>query len=143
MKERLLFAALGGHYNGQRAAIIMQDHCLPIACSHKSYEKDPTVDSSPVAEYGFRACWQAYLNAEEFFEYLGIDAILEGNPSTKPTGWHPEGLYVYEVSYEEGLVAPDSDDDWSHLEGGTLRRPTAAELEPLTQGLAPWGGVVL
>jgi hypothetical protein len=37
MKEKLLFAALGGSYKGQHAAIVMQDHCLPIACSQKSY----------------------------------------------------------------------------------------------------------
>jgi len=138
IKEKLLFAALGGSYKGQQAAIIMQDHCLPIACSHKSYG-----DNRAVAEFGLHACWEAHCNAEEFFAHLGIESIRDPSPSTKPNGWRPEGLYVYEVSYDESAVNPDADDEWPHLEGGHLRRPTADELEPLTLGFAPWGGVVL
>lgn len=138
MKEKLLFAALGGSYKGQQAAIIMQDHCLPIACSHKSYG-----NNRAVSEFGLHACWEALTNVEEFFEYLGIEGIRDPSPTTKPNGWRPEGLYVYEVEYDETAVDVDADDDWSHLEGGRLRRPTVEELEPLTRGFAPWGGVVL
>ena len=138
MKEKLLFAALGGSYEGQQAAIIMQDSCLPIACSCKSYG-----DNRAVAEYGIHACWEAHTNVEEFFEHLGIEAVQDPSPATKPNGWRTEGLYVYEVSYDESAVNPDADDEWEHLEGGYLRRPTIEELEPLTQGFAPWNGVVL
>lgn len=138
MKEKLLFAALGGSYKGQQAAIIMQDHCLPIACSHKSYG-----NNRAVAEFGLHACWEAHANCEEFFEHLGIEGIRDPSPTTKPKGWRPNGLYVYEVEYDEGAVDQDADDDWSHLEGGYLRRPTVEELKPLTEGFAPWEGVVL
>lgn len=139
MKEKLLFAALGGSYAGRRAAIIMQDHCLPIACSHKSYG-----DARATAEFGLHACWEAHTNVEEFFEHLKIEGIKEPNSVVGlPAGWRPEGLYVYEVAYAETEIDGDADDDWCHLAGGTLRRPTADELEPLTLGKAPWGGVVL
>jgi hypothetical protein len=138
VKEKLLFAALGGTYMGQQAAIIMQDHCLPIACSHKSYG-----NNRAVAEFGLHACWEAHTNVEEFFEHLDIEGIRDPSPTTKPNGWRPEGLYVYEVNYDESTVDQEADDDWTHLVGGSLRRPTTEELEPLTQGFAPWGGHVL
>jgi hypothetical protein len=141
MKEKLLFAALGGSYKGQQAAIIMQDHCLPIACSHGSWAGQD--GDRPHAEAGIYALWEATGDAEEFFEHLGIEGIHDPSPATKPNGWRPEGLYVYEVEYDEGVVDQDADDDWSHLEGGHLRRPTLEELAPLTEGFAPWGGVVL
>jgi len=135
----MLFAAHGGQFGGTRAAIIMQDHCLPIACSHWSYGAHRAV-----AAYGLHACWKATGAAEEFFEHLGIEGVREPSSTVGlPDGWRPEGLYVYEVSYDESEVDPAADDDWEHLSGGTLRRPTVEELEPLTRGVAPWEGVVL
>jgi len=140
--EKLLFAALGGSIGDKRAAIIMQDYCLPIACSHRSYD-----EKGPVVEFGIHACWEAHCNVEEFFVHLGIEGIkAPRNLAKLPEGWRPEGLYVYEVSYEESEILPGGDygnDDWSQLENGELRRPTLEELEPLTRGLAPWNGVVL
>jgi len=76
MKEKLLFAAHGGTYKGHRAAIIMQEHCLPIACSHRSI----------VAEVGLHACWEAHADTEEFFAHLCIDGIRDTGPETKPDG---------------------------------------------------------
>lgn len=138
MKEKLLFAAHGGHCCGRHAAIIMQDHCLPIACSRRSFD-----EHGPAVEFGLHACWEATGNAEEFFEYLGIRAVYEPSNTDKlPDGWRPEGLYVYEASYDDD-IEPSEDDDWSHLQEGELRRPTIEELEPLTRGLAPWNGVML
>ena len=138
MKEKLLFVAYGGTYKGKRAAIIMQDHCLPIACSHKSYD-----EKGPLFEFGLHACWEAHSEVEEFFEHLDIEGILDRDPTKKPSGWHPEGLYVYEVDYDEAEIETGEDDNWRHLQGGDLRRPTSEELEPLTRGLPPWDGVVL
>lgn len=139
MKEKLLFAALSGYHMGQDAAVIMSDRCLPIACSHSAVEGI----GIQISLSGFHACWESYADAVEFFNCLGIEAIRAGNEDTKPAGWKPEGLYVYEVSYEEEDVDQDCLEDWSHLMNGKLRRPTIDELEPLTRGLAPWDGLVL
>jgi len=127
--EKLLFAAHGGTNASKRAAIIMHDHCLPIACSYANIG------------FGLFDCWNSITDVETFFELLGIIAIFAPDKSDKlPVGWEPEGLYVYVVTYNERRFQGDG---WAHLKGGTLRRPTIDELEPMTRGLAPWGGVVL
>jgi len=143
MKEKLLFAVHLGLVGDRPAGIIMQNHCLPIAFSHASWEGD---DGRVHAEAGFAACWEATADVEEFFAYLGLSSIENGllRPGSKDV--RPNGMHVYEVEYDEEGVSDDEDDEefwWVHLSGGTLRRPTAEELEPLTRGQAPWGGMVL
>ena len=134
-----MFCAHGGQYDGRRAAIIMQNHCIPIACSHWSYG-----ERRAVAEFGIHACWEACMDVEDFFAHLGIEAVREPSSTVGlPDGWRPEGLYVYEIEYDEAGIDPSADEDWSHLAGGELRRPTIREVKPLTQGLAPWEGTVL
>jgi hypothetical protein len=134
--EKLLFAAHGGIIGDERGAIIMDDHCLPIACSRKAYDK-----KGGSLEGGIHSCWESCCDAEEFFEYLGIAGITgHGCSGVPPKGWKPEGLWVYDVSYDESEI---DFDELSHLRGGSLRRPTVEELRPLAVGLAPWDGVVL
>lgn len=146
IKEKLLFAVHEGSVGSRRAGIIMQDHCLPIACSHGSWASND--GDRPHVEAGICACWEAANDVEEFFAVLGIGPGIEEGPGEanrhRPT---PNGLWVYTVEYDTGTELPDyeglGDDEWPWLAGGTLRRPTAEELEPLTRGQAPWGGVVL
>jgi hypothetical protein len=140
--EKLLFAVHEGSVGNRRAGIIMSEHCLPIACSHGSWKgKDGDL---PHAEAGICACWESLTNAEEFFAALGFGSGIEAGYGS---GERPNGLYVYEVEYDDEGEMPDyedlGDDEWPWLEGGTLRRPTVDELEPLTRGEAPWKGVVL
>lgn len=154
IKEKLLFAVHAGSVSGHRVGIItgdpaidtsMQNHCLPIACSHGSWAgKD---DDRLHAEAGICVCWESLTDVEEFFAALGFGDGIEGGPGATEC---PNGLYVYTVEYDpdatewqEIMVSDDRADEWPWLEGGTLRRPTAEELEPLTRGEAPWGGVVL
>jgi hypothetical protein len=153
--EKLLFAVHRGETAGHKAGIIMQDHCLPIACSHAECGER----NAPVAEQGLAVCWYLYVIAdcEQFFEAIGLTGGIE-SPDPKDT--EPQGLYVYEVDYDDSLIeaykegwigenCEDEQDaevppEWTpHLAGGTLRRPTLDELEPLTRGQAPWGGIVL
>jgi len=129
--EQLLFAVHKGFVSSRPAGIIGSDHCLPIACSHHSWEDNP--DKIPYAEYGFYALWESSLNVEAFFESIYLHNI-EG-------GKNPNGLYVYTVSYDPKEVVDDSE-NWEHLQGGDLRRPTQEELLPLTEDKAPWSGVV-
>jgi len=145
MLEKLLFAVHMGQVSGRPAGIIMAGHCLPIACSHSSYDGH----GAPVAEDGIYACWESTTDADEFFGLGGI-GLGEGikaprRPSVPDhPGVRPSGLYVYEVEYPESSVVEEEDmEDWPWLMGGALRRPTAEELEPLSRGQAPWGGVVL
>ena len=141
--EKLLFAVHQGTYCGHQAGIIMENHCLPLACSHVS-DQSQRWKNAPVAEFGFQALWESVDDVEEFFDlHLGFPGgYLE---SAFETG--PSGLFVYEVEYSTDQVVedadPDDEDYWQHLRGGIERRPTPEELEPLTRGHAPWGGVVL
>ena len=115
--EKLLLVAHGGTYQRDRVAIFMSDHCLPIACSHPSWSR-------------------------EYFQALGFECIRQPENMKKPhKDWKPEGLYVYEVSYEEEDIYDD--ESWEHLKNGNFRRPTIEELEPLTKGLPPWNGIVI
>lgn len=156
INEKLLFVCHMGQVSGRAAGIIMEGHTLPIACSHSSWAgKD---GSLPVAESGIQACWESTTDVEAFFGEEGLNlggGIKAPPPTAKPPparthprrprgfhGWRPSGLYVYEVEYDEGAIDDDSE-WWEHLQGGTLRRPTVEELEPLTRSQAPWGGVVL
>ena len=144
--EKLLFAVHRGISNSSRPiGLIMENHCLPIACSHGSWSGC----GSPYSEVGLYACWEYASGVEHFFQdLLGFGSGIEGGPGTDEK---PNGVYVYEVSYELSSVVKcdDCGDDenesiwWEHLQGGTLRRPTIEELEPLTRGQAPWGGVVI
>jgi len=140
MEEKLLFAVHEGTVGSRRAGIIMEGHCLPIACSHSDWAENPF--HSPFSEYGFSACWHSVSDVEEFFlNCLEMGEGIECGPGSEE---RPSGLYVYEVDYELNKVDFDEDDDsWSWLIGGNLRRPTDKELEPLARGRAPWGGVVL
>jgi len=108
----------------------MNDHCLPIACSHASYVGAGIVN---VAEFGFRALWESITDPEEFFGILNLRSI-------EIPGAMPNGLWVYTVEYDH--TTPDSEDDegWEHLTGGELRRPELSELEPFIHGKAPWDG---
>jgi len=145
--EKLLFAVHEGTVGHNRAGIIMQDHCLPLACSHRSYPGH----GGAASEAGIYACWEATGDVEEFFSALGIGPGIENGPGEANRYIPPpNGLYVYTVEYDpdadewqEIMMSDNRADEWPWLEGGTLRRPTAEELEPLTRGEAPWGGVVL
>jgi hypothetical protein len=55
IREKLLFAVHLGSVNGRKAGNFLEGHCLPIACSHSSWEGD----GLPVAPDGFDALWQA------------------------------------------------------------------------------------
>jgi len=137
IQEKLLFAVHKGSVSGRPAGIIMNDHCLPIACSHCSWDGNP--NGAPYAELGFHSLWESTTNPEEFFDILGLRSI-EGGPGEK----NPNGLWVYEVTYAHATPDPEDDDEsWEHLTGGELRRPTIEELNPLVHGQAPWSGVVL
>ena len=133
IQEKLLFAVHKGTVSGRSAGIIMNDHCLPIACSHVSYDNKK---ESPVAEFGFHALWESTANPEEFFGLLNLSNI-EGGPGEEDLN----GLYVYTVEYEYATPDPEDDEDWEHLTGGDLRRPELPELEPFVYGKAPWDGV--
>ena len=134
--EKLLFAAHGGTIGDEQGAVIMQDHCLPIACSHKTYDEE-----GGDLEGGIHSCWESSDDVEVFFDHLGIDGITRyGCPGIPFKDCKLEGLWVYEASYDESEIDFNY---WSHLKGGALRRPTVEELRPLTEGLAPWDGVVL
>lgn len=133
--EHLLFAVHEGTVSGRAAAILLNDHCLPIACSHSGYRGNKY--GAPVAEFGFHALWESTTNPEEFFGLLhlfNLEAPLEK---------FPNGLWVYTVEYAYETPDPEDDEDWEHLTGGDLRRPKLAELDPLALGAAPWHGVVL
>ena len=133
MKEYLLFAVHRGTVSNRPAGILMQNHCLPLACSHTDW--DGNTEDIPVAIDGFFALWQSVCDVEEFFEALGISSI-EGGPGEK----HPQGLYVYEVKYDP----VDVGDAFDHLCDGVLRRPEIDEVTAFTQsGAAPWNGLVL
>lgn len=135
--ERLLFVVHRGVISGRYGAIIGQNHCLPIACSHSSHVNERIAPKAPIAEAGFHALWEFTMDVEEFFARLGMDGIEHnGDPTVN-------GLYVLEVEYDENEIDMEDEEGWGHLYGGDLRRPTLAELEPLTQGRAPWGGVAL
>jgi hypothetical protein len=123
--EKLLFAVHRGTVAGEPAGIIMEGHCLPLACSHSSWEGT----GAPVAEDGIYALWEATGDVEEFFGELGITHIRQINDFMEPNG-----LLVYEVSYDAEMPL---------LRYGDVRRPTPDELAPLSHGGAPWGGVVL
>jgi hypothetical protein len=88
-----------------------------------------------MAEDGFYSFWEATADVEDFFGALGINHIRQVSEE------NPSGLWVYEVSYDDPDDTNMDDTEW--LCGGSLRRPTVEELEPLTRGEAPWGGVVL
>jgi hypothetical protein len=126
--EKLLFVCHGGSVGNQPAGILIDGHCLPIAFSHDSWVEGDRGEMK--AEDGLMALWESTIDVEDFFETLGI-----GNPEGG-------GLWIYEVSYDEATIDAD-DEDMPWLEGGSLRRPTVEELEPLARGEAPWGGVVL
>lgn len=121
IKEKLLFAV---HLEG--------GYCFPLACSHSSWQNN----GCPESEIGFSALWVfTGRDVEEFFvDYLNL---YEGVGSSEK----PNGLYVYEVEYDDTDIS-DNDESWEWLQGGTLRRPTIEELKPLTRGEAPWKGVV-
>lgn len=125
--EYLLLAAHEGSVGSQRAAIIMRDHCLPIALSHNSEQR----------ESGIHACWESYCDVEDFFGALGIDNICRGMGDADP---QVGGLFVYALRY----VEPAGASDWEHLLGGEIRRPSGVELLRMSRGEAPWeGGLVL
>jgi hypothetical protein len=140
MKEKLLFAVHLGSVGDRLAGIIIQNHCLPIACSHASWAGKN--GDLPYTETGIAACWEATADVEEFFTYLDLASINNGLLRPGDEDVRPNGLHVYEVEYNEESVS-DNEEFWLHLSGGTLRRPTTEELEPLTRGQAPWGGLVL
>jgi len=138
--EKLLLVAHGGTYQRDRVAIFMSDHCLPIACSHPSWSREG--DTKEISEAGLFALWESTSDVEEYFQALGFECIRQPENMKKPhKDWKPEGLYVYEVSYEEEDIYDD--ESWEHLKNGNFRRPTIEELEPLTKGLPPWNGIVI
>jgi len=137
--EHLLFVAHEGSVGSQRAAIIMQGHCLPIAVSHDSER----------SETGIAACWESEAgDVERFFDALGIENVCRGMGDTDPL---VGGVFVYTTEYDPALdyegdpaVEDEDRDGWIHLRGGEIRRPSGVELLRLTQGEPPWeGGVVL
>ena len=134
--EHLLFAVHKGTVSGRPAGVILCNHCLPIACSHCSWEGNPS--GASYAEFGFHALWDSCCDVDEFFEYIFISSI-EGGPGDKS----PNGLWVYTVQYEYATPDPEDDESWEHLTGGELRRPEVSELNPFVHGMAPWSGVVL
>jgi len=134
--EKLLFAVHVGTVGSRLAGIIMQNHCLPIACSHPSWRENG--NDGPTSEAGLHALWEATADVEQFFEGFGQTGGIE-----TMTDERPGGLWVYEVSYHDHEVTDEDDGEWTWLCGGELRRPTLEELEPLTRGEAPWAGVTL
>lgn len=139
INEKLLFACQLGRIGDRLAGVIMDGTCLPIACSHASWAgKDGTL---PYIESGIASAWEATGDIERLFgdDVLGL---MPGIQVIGGTDAKPNGLYVYEVEYDESAIDEDSE-VWEHLQGGTIRRPTTDELEPLTRGQAPWDGVVL
>ncbi len=140
IKERLLFAIHADHFNrefeSRLVGLLMRDTCLPIACSHEW--RTSSDEATMVCEYGFHALWETTAEVALFFEGFGqtwsIDCL----------GDNPGGLWVYEVTYDEDRdVTNDDEGGWHWLCGGTFRRPTFEELEPMTSGRAPWGGITL
>jgi hypothetical protein len=139
--EKLLFVVHKGSVGSHLAGIIMAGHCLPIACSHSTWEGH----GCPTSASGFYALWDSLTDVEEFFlEKIGFgDCIEPGmDRGLGDTDREPNGMYVYEVEYDETAV-DDDDESWEWLQGGMLRRPLIAELEPLAYGKSPWDGVVL
>ena len=147
VNEHLLFVAHEGSVGSQRAAIIMHNHCLPIAVSHSSEQRDD----------GIMACWESSCDVEEFFAAINIVNVCRGMDDTDPL---VSGLFVYAVQYVVPMHGPtrpidmsnedrdeddpENDDGWEHLRGGEIRRPSGVELLRLAQGEPPWdGGVVL
>jgi hypothetical protein len=111
----------------------MAGHCLPIACSHSSWDGY----GAPVADNGIYALWESCGDTEEFFGLLGIRSVSSCDDESS----NPNGLWVYEVTYDDLDTDVDSPDvPW--LEGGKLRRPTIEELRPLAAGKPPWDGLV-
>ena len=133
--EHLLFATHGGIVSGRPAGVLMNDHCLPIACSHHSWKDNP--NKVPFVEYGFHALWESTTNPEEFFGLLNLRSI------EAPLEKYPGGLWVYTVEYDHATPDPEDDEDWEHLTGGELRRPALDEVHPFSFGGRPWNGVVL
>lgn len=131
--EYLLFAVHAATVSNRPAGVLVDDHCLPIACSHASHD---AAGAKETAKFGFHALWESAYNPEEFFGWLNLHNI-------EVPGAMPNGLWVYTVEYEYATPDPEDDEDWEHLTGGELRRPALDELEPFTQGQAPWGGKVL
>lgn len=133
ISEKLLFACQIGTVGGHLSGLVQSGSALPIAVSTK--EED--------APDGLSALWGAYMDVDEFFEALGLNGCIRSGFGVEE---RPGGLYVYEIDYyaeDVATVTIDGPDDWSHLQGGELRRPTVEELEPLTRGKSPWGGEVL
>lgn len=127
--EKLLFATIDGLIIGRaEEGVGFEDRRLPLAvCCHGHIE----------------ACWNARTPPDEFhnpgwfFYCLGIGA------AELPDG---PGLWVYELTHAQGRLPERRDESgsWSHLCGGTLRRPTVEEATRLAAGEAPWpGGVML
>ena len=143
--EKLLFAVHVGSVGSRLAGIIMQNHCLPIACSHPSWRKNGK--DGPTSEAGLHALWEATADVEQFFGGFGQTGGIGEKYYYRytMTDEGPGGLWVYEVSYHDHEVTDIrwSDGEWSWLCGGELRRPTVEEMEPLTRGEAPWAGVTL
>ena len=133
--EKLLFAVHRGTVGDRPAGITMDGYCLPIACSHVSWEKQ----DSPVADQGIDSLWGSCSDTEEFFSLLGINHVRSFD-SLGNALQEPQGLWVYEVTYDDADTEDTLETPW--LEGGELRRPTPEEILPLTEGKAPWGGMV-
>ncbi len=113
IKEKLLFVVHGGTIGDRRAGIIMQDHCLPIACSHRSYPGH----GGAAAEAGICALWESMCEVEAFFAALGIGPGIEAGPGVGGQYNPPNGLYVYTIEYDAGADGgPDyedlADDEW-------------------------------
>ena len=122
MTEKLLFAVHHGTFRGRPAGIIMGNHCLPVAVSHRS----------EVAPNGIHALWDGITDCEEFFGVLRIECIEQTKGET------PGGLFVYETEDYDDDAIDCEDEEWPWLGGGEFRRPTVEELEPLFRGQCQW-----
>jgi len=134
--EKLLLVLHRGTVTSKPAGLFMNNHCLPVACSPPSWRRKGEEGST--SPDGLHALWESTCDVEDFFEKIGQTGGLQtfdGEP--------PNGLWVYEVNFDLSEVTDDCDEEWEWLCGGTFRRPTLSELEPLTVGKPPWNGILL
>ena len=137
LNDQVLFVAHKGIILNKEVALLLTGSCLPIAFSHTSMSQNKVKeeDRIPFAAVGLHALFESDKNIEVFFDELQLYPGLFGIP--------PQGLFVYEVCYDEYDGDGVAFYDWDHLTKGGCRRPTVGELKFIAEGKAPWNGLLL
>jgi hypothetical protein len=143
VKSKLMFAVHEG-----AGGVAKSSSVWPLAMSDRVYSGPP---ESYEELAGFWALWQMPddwradnilrgVAWREFAEcaFDACDLVHGGSPDG--TVWNR--IWVYEVNFDQSTVA-DETDNWTHLRGGTFRRPTPEELSAVTGGSARDWQVVL